>query len=97
MLYVGVTNNLHRRMLEHKGKAVPSFTSRYNMTRLVYYEEGSNPLSAIAREKQLKGWLRRRKIELIESLNPDWLDLAEEWDEGHISFAALEHDGKASP
>lgn len=60
-------------------KQVPGFTSTYNVTRLVYYEQTADVRAAIAREKQLKGWTRRRKIELIESVNPGWADLAEEW------------------
>lgn len=75
-LYVGMTNNLERRMYEHKNKLIPGFTSKYNLNRLVYYEQTANVLSAIAREKQLKGWLRKKKIELIESHNPEWSDLS---------------------
>jgi putative endonuclease len=79
MLYVGVTNNLERRMSEHKQKLVPGWASRYNLTRLVYYEAGSDIGAAIAREKQIKGWLRARKVALIESVNPEWKDLSEGW------------------
>lgn len=79
-LYVGVTNDLRRRMLEHKHKTVPGFTAKYNITRLVYFETGSSPLEAIEREKYLKGWLRPKKIVLIESVNPDWADLAADWE-----------------
>jgi putative endonuclease len=71
-----MTNDLHRRVYEHKHKLVKGFTSRYNITRLVYYEEHWDPLQAIAREKRIKGWLRSKKIALIESLNPNWNDLA---------------------
>ena len=78
-LYTGMTNNLHRRVWEHKQKLVEGFTKRYNITRLVYYEETPDVRSAIAREKQIKGWLRRKKIALIESVNPDWRDLSEGW------------------
>lgn len=77
-LYVGVTNNLERRVFEHKHKLVLGFTSRYNMNRLVFYEETPDIVSALEREKQIKGWLRARKIELIESANPGWHDLSEE-------------------
>ncbi len=78
-LYTGVTNSLERRVSEHKQKLVPGFTSKYNITRLVYYEEFSDVRDAIAREKQIKGWLREKKIALIESVNPEWKDLSEEW------------------
>jgi putative endonuclease len=78
-LYVGVTSNLLERVRQHKSKSIPGFTARYNITKLVYYEEGPKPLEAIAREKELKGWLRRKKIDLIESQNPEWLDLSEDW------------------
>ena len=78
-LYVGVTNDLVRRVYEHKEKLVPGFASRYNLTWLAYYEETSDVWSAIAREKQIKGWRRSKKVELIESMNPRWTDLALEW------------------
>jgi len=78
-LYMGVTNNLERRVYEHRMKLVDGFTRRYNLTILAYFEEGNDVLSAIAREKQLKGWLRLKKVELIESVNPEWRDLSEEW------------------
>ncbi len=78
-LYIGVTSNLEQRVHQHKQKEVPGFTARYNMTRLAYYEEIPSIRDAIAREKQLKGWRRSRKIELIESVNPQWRDLSEDW------------------
>ncbi len=78
-LYIGVTSNLERRVYQHKRKEIPGFTARYNMTRLVYCEEFPLIRDAIAREKQLKGWRRCRKIELIESANPQWRDLSENW------------------
>ncbi len=81
-LYIGVTNNLERRLYEHKHYLVAGFTSTYKMTRLVYFEEMSDVHAAIAREKQLKGWLRTKKVALIESINPDWRDLSEEWQGG---------------
>ena len=81
-LYIGVTNDLERRAWEHKSGALDGFPKRYNIDRLVYYEESGSIRSAIEREKQLKGWLRRRKIELIESRNPEWDDLAENWFNG---------------
>ncbi len=78
-LYTGVTNNLIRRVYEHKNKIIPGFTVKYNITKLVYYETFSDIKSAIFREKQIKGWLRSKKINLIESTNPDWMDLSEGW------------------
>ena len=78
-LYIGVTNDLERRVYEHKNGLAPGFTKRYNINRLVLFEETSDVNEAIAREKQLKGWVRRRKIELIEAANPKWDDLAAEW------------------
>jgi putative endonuclease len=78
-LYTGVTNNLQRRVYEHKHHLVTGFTSRYQMIYLVYFEETSDVYAAIAREKQIKGWGRVKKIALIESVNPDWLDLSEDW------------------
>ena len=78
-LYTGVTNDLERRVYEHKNRITPGFTSKYNITRLVYHETFSDIRDAIAREKQIKGWLRVKKMELIESVNPRWNDLSEEW------------------
>jgi putative endonuclease len=79
VLYTGMTNNLARRLLEHKNKLVQGFTSKYNINRLVYYEEYNNPEEAILREKQIKGWVRIKKIKLIEEINPGWKDLSEGW------------------
>ncbi len=78
-LYVGITNDLVRRVFEHKHKLIPGFTSKYNVNRLVYFEQTPDVRSAIAREKQIKGWLRAKKIELIESSNPGWEDLSSGW------------------
>lgn len=78
-LYTGVTNDLNRRIYEHKQKLIPGFTQKYNITKLVYFEETSNVNAAIAREKQIKGWLREKKITLIESINPEWNDLSAGW------------------
>ena len=75
-LYVGVTNDLKRRMSEHKVNSIKGFPARYNINMLVYFEEFSDIRYAIRREKQIKGWLRKKKIELIETLNPDWVDLS---------------------
>jgi putative endonuclease len=78
-LYTGVTNNLMRRVDEHKKKLVKGFTSKYNIQFLVYYEMTADINAAIAREKQIKGWLRAKKIALIDSMNPEWKDLSDEW------------------
>ena len=77
-LYIGVTNDLMRRVYEHKQKLADAFTKKYNITMLVYFEVTSNVEAAITREKQLKGWLRK-KIALVESTNPRWTDLSQEW------------------
>ena len=78
-LYTGVTNNLVRRMYEHKNRLVPGFTSKYRINRLVYFEVTSDVRSAIAREKQIKAWRREKKVQLIQSVNPEWRDLSAEW------------------
>jgi putative endonuclease len=79
VLYTGVTGNLARRVWQHKSKMIQGFTSRYNLTQLVYYERFFYPGAAIAREKEIKGWRRSKKIKLIESMNPRWEDLAKDW------------------
>ena len=76
-LYTGVTNDLERRVYEHKLKLVPGFTQKYGLNRLVFYEDTDDVSAAISREKQIKGWLRKKKIALIESMNPEWRDLSE--------------------
>lgn len=78
-LYTGVTNDLERRVCQHKEKTQESFTKRYNVTRLVYFEDFRDIGDAIAREKQIKGWRRSKKIALIESQNPKWKDLSDGW------------------
>ncbi len=78
-LYTGITDNLERRVYEHKKKLLEGFTKRYNITKLVYYEVTSDVSAANEREKQIKGWLRRKKITLIEAMNPQWTDLSEGW------------------
>ena len=78
-LYTGVTNDLMRRVYEHKNKIIEGFTSRYNIQFLVYYESSSSIHVALGREKQIKGLLRAKKIALINSINPEWKDLSEEW------------------
>ncbi len=77
-LYIWVTNNLTRRIQEHKDKANNSFSSRYNLDMLVYYEQYDHTADAIQREKQLKKWNRARKVRLIEEANPEWIDLADQ-------------------
>ena len=79
MLYIGVTNNLERRLWEHREKVNNGFTKKYRLRDLVYVEEYDNPTSAIAREKQLKGWVRGKKVALIKKQNPKWEDLAKDW------------------
>ena len=81
-LYTGVTNDLVRRVYEHKHKLADGFTKKYNVSWLVYYESVSDARSAIAREKQIKGWLRSKKVALIESTNPRWRDLSDGWFDG---------------
>ena len=79
MLYIGVTKDLMSRIWDHKLKVSKGFTSRYNVDRLVYFEDYTDVRQAIAREKQLKGWTRKRKVSLIEAENPNWDDLAKTW------------------
>ena len=81
VLYTGVTGNLSRRVFEHKHKLVPGFTSRYNLTRLAYYEMFYDAGLAIMREKEIKGWGRGKKLALIESKNPHWYALAAAWED----------------
>jgi len=78
-LYIGVTNDLHRRLFEHKTKRTPGFTSQYNITRLVHFEVTPDVRSAIAREKEIKAWRREKKNKLIEAENPHWRDLSKDW------------------
>ena len=79
-LYIGVTNDLVRRLYEHKNNLDPkSFTAQYHIHKLVYFENISDAYAAITREKQLKSWNRKRKNKLIESINPHWRDLSEDW------------------
>ncbi len=78
-LYIGMTNNLQRRVYEHQHGLIEGFTKKYSVNRLVYFEETSDVQSAIVREKELKKWRRSKKIALIESLNPKWQDLSEGW------------------
>jgi putative endonuclease len=78
-LYTGVTNNLERRIYEHKNKLVDGFTKRYNINKLLYFESTNDVTVAIAREKQIKGMLRHKKVELIKTSNPEFKDLSEDW------------------
>jgi Predicted endonuclease containing a URI domain len=78
VLYVGVTNNLIRRVYEHKNKLISGFTSKYNVNKLVYYESFPSVFDAIKREKEIKGWKREKKVAFINSFNPEWKDLYEE-------------------
>jgi putative endonuclease len=77
VLYTGITNNLKRRIYEHKEKLVAGFTNKYNITKLVYYEVFDDPENAISREKQIKAGSRQKKIQLIDSMNKEWRDLYE--------------------
>ena len=79
VLYIGVTNDLERRVYEHKKRLADGFTKKYNVDRLVYFEETDDVTIAIEREKQLKRWVRRRKADLVATMNPEWRDLAADW------------------
>lgn len=79
VLYIGVTNNLSRRVYEHKNKLVEGFTKKYKLTKLVYYEIGGSIEDAIRREKQFKKWHRDWKMNLISQFNPEWKDLSEQF------------------
>jgi putative endonuclease len=78
-LYTGLTSNIKKRVWEHKNHIVPGFSDKYKTERLLYYEIISDSLSAIEREKQIKKWRREKKVKLIESINPQWADLACDW------------------
>jgi len=92
-LYIGMTNSIYRRAMEHKRGEIEGFASKYHCDRLVYYEKFDDVHKAIGREKQLKGWRRARKIALIESVNPRWEDLAETWG-AEMLFAGEEIKGR---
>ena len=79
VLYTGITNNLERRLYEHKNNLVDGFTKKYNLNKLVYFDSTNSVRSAIEREKQIKGWTRQKKNELIESINTQWEDLSDKW------------------
>jgi len=79
MIYTGVTNSLLHRVYQHKSKQIEGFTKKFNMTKLVHFEETVDVRLAIRREKEIKGWLRSKKVALIQKHNPTWKDLAEDW------------------
>ncbi len=79
VLYTGMTNDLERRVFEHKNGTLPGFTKRYNVNRLVHFEEFDQVYDAIAREKQIKAWTRKKRLDLVRSGNPKWQDLSEQW------------------
>jgi putative endonuclease len=79
VMYIGVTNNLERRLYEHKNKLVDGFTSKYHVNKLVYYEHTNDIHVALAREKEIKKWRREKKDKLVASTNPRWEDLGLEW------------------
>ncbi len=79
VMYVGMTNNLERRLYEHKNKLVKGFSSKYNLNKLVYFEETSEVRSALEREKEIKKWRREKKNSLVKGMNPEWKDLSKEW------------------
>jgi len=79
VIYVGITNNLERRIYEHKNKMVKGFTEKYNLKKLVYFEETPDVKAAIAREKEIKKWRREKKNQLVNKMNPEWKDLSLEW------------------
>ena len=89
VLYTGITDDIYRRTWEHKNDVNPGFTRDYKVHRLVYYETFKYVNNAIVREKTIKGWLRRKKIALIEAENPTWEDLSASWFDGSMSFASL--------
>ncbi len=80
VMYIGVTNDLKRRMYEHKHKLVDGFTKKYNVDKLVYYEHTVDVYAAISREKEIKKWRREKKNKLVTSMNPEWKDLSLEWE-----------------
>ena len=80
VLYTGVTNNLERRLYEHKNGLMEGFTKKYHVHKLVYFDTSPDINAAIAREKQIKGWTRAKKVTLIEERNPNWIDLSENWE-----------------
>ena len=80
VIYIGVTNNLPKRLYEHRNQLADGFTKKYNVHKLVYFEQTTDVNSAISREKQIKGWTRKKKNALIAKINPEWKDIAASWD-----------------
>ena len=85
VMYIGMTNNLERRLVEHKNKLVEGFTKQYNINKLVYYEHTTDVNAAIAREKEIKKWRREKKNNLVITMNPTWKDLSLEWEVPKVS------------
>jgi putative endonuclease len=99
VMYIGMTNNLERRMYEHKNKLVDGFTKKYNVNKLVYYEYATDVHVAIAREKEIKKWRREKKNQLVMSMNPEMRDLSLEWENEVVISTSLtsdEREGAAS-
>ena len=90
VLYTGITNNLERRVYEHKHKLIPGFSSKYNCHKLVWFDVTDSVESAISREKQIKAGSRKKKIDLIQSINPEWKDMADEWDNHWLLWYRLD-------
>jgi len=90
VLYTGVTNNLVRRLYEHRNRLIPGFTSHYCADKLVYFEQTPDVRAAIAREKQIKGWTRVKKNALVEAQNPHWKDISTEWEKGPQKRKAMQ-------
>ncbi|MFC1502424.1 GIY-YIG nuclease family protein [bacterium] len=80
VMYVGMTSNLEKRLYEHKNKLVKGFTEKYNVHKLVYFEHTNDPMAAIEREKEIKKWRREKKNKLVETINPEWNDLSQDWE-----------------
>ena len=92
VLYIGVTNDLEKRLWQHKQHLIPGFTKRYNVDQLVYFEHTQSIEGAIEREKHLKGWLRAKKVALIESVNPTWAELSAQWNRPDSSSQTPQND-----
>lgn len=92
VMYIGMTNNLERRIYEHKNKMVDGFTKKYNVTKLVYFEYATDVNAAITREKEIKKWRREKKAKLVTSMNPEWKDLSLEWEKDFSPPAAARND-----
>lgn len=94
VLYTGVSGPIELRVMQHKNKAIEGFTKRYNVTKLVFAQEFSTPGEAIDAEKRIKGWTRKKKIALIESMNPEWKDLFESGGDPSSSLRSAQDDRK---